>query len=106
MNPTSLNLPGDIILIAALLVIAAVPVLLLRALYRHARRALLEREPQEQVELDKLIKQERLTQALPVIEAIAPYMPLDCVRVHVVLHYTDAASLTLDCEVHRQRVEL
>ena len=44
MTPASLNLPGDLIIIAALLVVAAVPVLLLRGLYRQQRRAMLERD--------------------------------------------------------------
>lgn len=44
MTPASLNLPGDLILIGVALVVAAVPVLLLRGLYRRQRRALLERK--------------------------------------------------------------
>lgn len=41
MTPESLNLPGDIILGAFVALVAAVPVLLLRGLYRRQRRALL-----------------------------------------------------------------
>jgi len=43
MTPESLNLPGDIILIAIAALVAAVPVLLLRGLCRRQRRALLEK---------------------------------------------------------------
>jgi hypothetical protein len=43
MTPVSLNLPGDLILLVIVALVAAVPVLLLRGLYRRQRRALLER---------------------------------------------------------------
>lgn len=46
MTPASLNLPSDLLGIAAMLVVAAVPVLLLRGLYRRQRRALLEGQAQ------------------------------------------------------------
>lgn len=44
MTPASLNLPGDIMLLAIVALVAAVPVLLLRGLYRQQRRAMLERD--------------------------------------------------------------
>ena len=44
MTPASLNLPGYLVGIAALLVVAAVPVLLLRGLYRQQRRAMERRD--------------------------------------------------------------
>lgn len=44
MTPQSLNLPGDLLGLAAIIVVAAVPVLLLRGLYRRQRRAMLERD--------------------------------------------------------------
>ena len=44
LTPQSLNLPGDLMLIAIAALVAAVPVLLLRGLYRRQRQALLERD--------------------------------------------------------------
>lgn len=43
MTPASLNLPGDLLLIGALLAICAVPVVLIHLAVRQARKALLER---------------------------------------------------------------
>ncbi len=47
MTPASLNLPGDLLGIAALLVVAAVPVLLLRGLYRRQSRTVPGKWPGE-----------------------------------------------------------
>ena len=44
MTPQSLNLPGDIILIGAVLVLCVPPVLLMRSAYLQARKALLGRK--------------------------------------------------------------
>jgi hypothetical protein len=40
MTPISLNLPGDLMLIGVLLALAAVPVALLRGLYKQQRKAM------------------------------------------------------------------
>lgn len=44
MTPQSLNLPGDVMLLAIVALVAVPPVLYLRILYREARAALLERK--------------------------------------------------------------
>lgn len=44
MTPASLNLLDDLMLLAIGALVGAVPVLLLRGLYRRQRRALLERD--------------------------------------------------------------
>lgn len=56
-------------------------------------------------DLDALVQQERLKQSAPLLQAVAPHMPLDVKAFTVILFYSDGHSMALECDVHRLKVE-
>jgi len=56
-------------------------------------------------ELDELVRQERITQAVRMMPIVALNLPLDVKLITVIFHYEDGQRLSMDCG-RRQRMEV
>lgn len=48
-------------------------------------------------ELDTLVRQERINQAIPLVTMIATHLPVDVGSITITLHYSATESLTMEC---------
>lgn len=64
-------------------------------IYRHFRPK--KTEPAPPNELDALVRQERINQAVPLVTLVAMNLPVDVVSVTLITHYADGCDLALDC---------
>jgi hypothetical protein len=71
-----------------------------RAVLRH-----FDKEKSEPSELDALVRQERINQAVPLVTMIAMNLPVDVGSITLTLHYSANEKLTMECG-RPQRMEV